>query len=102
MDMTDGFTLILSFLAGAGLGGLYFGGLWLTVQHLHRVRWQMAVLLGSFLGRSVVVAAGVYGVLAVAGPGWKPLALCLLGFVASRAVLIRRWGPGPAMTVPPG
>ena len=102
MDMIDGWTLILSFLAGGALGGFYFGGLWWTVQSLGRVRGRTAVLLASFLGRSAVAVAGLYGVSVAAGPGWEPLALCLLGFVASRAVLLRRWGPQTAVTASPG
>lgn len=77
-------------LAGALLGAVYFGGLWLTVRRLSRVRGPAPWLAASYLGRLVVAGAG-FGLL-VALSGLPAVASALVGFLAVRYALIRRWG----------
>ncbi len=82
--------LILVFLAGFGLGGFYFGGLWLTVRRLPTARQPALLLMASFLGRMVVVVAGF---LVVMQGQWQRAAIALAGFVLARLALIRVLSP---------
>jgi len=82
--------LVISVFAGSALGVFYFTGLWWTVRKLPLVRSPAILSLGSFLLRTAVVLAGFY--LAMGGQ-WERLAACLVGFLAARLVLVRRFGP---------
>lgn len=77
-------------LAGALLGALYFGGLWLTVRRVERVRRPALWLGASYLGRLALAAAG-FGLLVVLG-GLPAVASALAAFLAMRYGLIRRLG----------
>lgn len=93
MTVSELFPLALSLLAGAGIGIFYFGGLWLTVRRLPTAQHPALLTLGSFFGRS---AATLFGFYLVMDGRWERLITCLLGFVAMRIILVRRWGPAPA------
>jgi len=80
--------------AGALLGACYFGGLWWTVRRMPRSQTPLLLYFGSLLIRSVAVLALVYGVLVQYG--WHAVAVLLIGFVAARMLLIRRWGRAPS------
>lgn len=83
--MTNAAPLILSWIAGLGLGGLFFGGLWWTLQKALASR-RPAVWIGcSLLLRMGLVLPGIY--FASAGD-WRRLLLCLLGFVMARIGVI--------------
>ncbi len=82
--------LALSAAAGAVLGVVYFGGLWMTLRLLQQVRSPALLVFGSFLARSLVVVAGF---LVVAGPHWQRLVAILVGFLVARLILTRVWGP---------
>jgi F1F0 ATPase subunit 2 len=87
----DEFLPLMSALAaGIGLGIFYFGGLWLTVRQLPTARWPAFLSLFSFFGRLGVVLFGFYLVM---GSHWERLLVCLLGFVGTRSILVRFWGP---------
>lgn len=87
---------ILALLAGGGLSLLYFGGLWLTVQRaVDEASRPTLFLLGSFLGRTVLVLLGFYLVIVFMGDQWLLLVVCLLGFILGRTILVRRWRPRP-------
>lgn len=77
-------------LAGALLGAVYFGGLWLTVRRLSRMGRPAPWLVASYLGRLVVAGAG-FGLLIALG-GLPAVASALVGFLAVRFSVIRRWG----------
>ena len=85
-------------LVGAALGAVFFGGLWWTVRRgaasLAPARW----FVGSLILRTAIVLAGFYAV----GAG-QPLrlALCLLGFLLARALVLRSTRPRRAGVVPP-
>jgi F1F0 ATPase subunit 2 len=81
---------MISLMAGMGLGLVYFGGLWLTVQRLPAATRPALLTLSSFLGRLALCVLGFYG---VTEGDWGRLLLCLLGFLSSRTILLRRWGP---------
>jgi F1F0 ATPase subunit 2 len=78
--------LVLALLAGAALGGMFFGGLWWTVLRGAAsdkpARWFFA----SMLLRVGLTLAGFYG---VAGGQPDRLVLCLVGFVIARMVVMR-------------
>lgn len=84
-----------SVVAGSALGGVYFGGLWWTLQRLAGRRRRLLRVGGwlalSFMVRGALVAAA-FGLLAALG-GWWPPGLALLGFLSVRWALVRRWGP---------
>ncbi len=87
--------LLLAVLAGGILGLVYFGGLWLTVSAMQRVRSPALLFVGSFVLRMSLAVAGFW--LVMAGQ-WERAAACLAGFVAVRIVLTRRLGS--AIVVP--
>ena len=88
--MTDTLPLLLSLLAGVGLGLFYFGGLWLTTQRLHTARHPALLALGSFWARTGITLAALYLVM---DGRWERLALSMAGFVVARLVLVERWKP---------
>ena len=83
-------TLVLLLLAGAGMGVVYFGGLWLTVRALPASPHPVLVALVSLWGRTAVVVAGLTLLM---DRRWQNVIVCLAGFVAAR-VLLGRWIPG--------
>lgn len=87
--MTDILQLGLPFLAGCGLGVLYFGGLWLTVRGLTAGKSSGFLLAGSFLLRTALLLWAFH---AVMGGRWERLLACLLGFLVARRWLVSRYG----------
>ncbi len=79
--------------AGLGLGGVHYGGLWVTVRRLATARRPAALLLLSLALRLGGTAGGF---LLVAGGRWERLAACLAGFLAARALAVGRARPGRA------
>lgn len=75
-------------LAGAGLGLVVFGGLWLTVRRLPAVRHPGRWLLMSLVARFAVALAGFLWLVRSGGPV-AGLAGAL-GFVLARRAIIRR------------
>ena len=90
-------SLALALVAGAGLGALYFGGLWWTVRRAGSFRRPEFSLLVSVLARMSVALSGFY---LVAGDSWQRLLLCLLGFIVGRAAVswLVRQAMSPAAT----
>lgn len=88
--MTHSLLLLgIPFAVGIGLGLFYFGGLWMTIQRLPTTSWPAVLTFGSFWVRSAACGWGFYWVM---DGQWERLAACLLGFLGTRSVLIRRWG----------
>lgn len=85
--------LVIALIVGIGLGIFYFAGLWLTVQRLPYMRQPMLLAAVSFVGRTGVSLFGFY--LVMNGHGER-LIVCLLGFLISRGILVRRWRPDRA------
>jgi F1F0 ATPase subunit 2 len=82
----------LAMLAGAGLGAVFFGGLWCTVRWAAVSPAPLRWFLGSLVLRIATVLAGFY----VVGAGQPAaLALCLLGFVLARSITLRITRPSP-------
>ena len=77
--------------AGFGLGPVFFGGLWLTVRAQSKSRHPVLLAVGSFLGRTALVLAGL--TLAM-DRRWQKAVACLVGFALARLVLAK-WIPAP-------
>ena len=72
---------IVGSAAGLLMGGLYFGGLWFTVNRVAGARNPQLLLGISFLGRSALLLAAFYLLLL---PGWEAAAGGMFGFLAAR------------------
>ncbi|RZM82229.1 ATP synthase subunit I [Leptolyngbya iicbica] len=88
-------TLILAFLAGAGLGGFFFGSLWFTVRQLPTTGWPVRLMVGSYFGRMAIALLGFY--LIMQGD-WRRAIAGLVGFVTARFMLMRRLPLGRSRT----
>ena len=88
--MNETLTLALAWLAGGGLGAVFFGGLWWTVRKGVSSPRPALWFLGSGLLRMSIVLAGFYF---VSGGRWKRLVACLVGFVIARVVVTRLTRP---------
>jgi F1F0 ATPase subunit 2 len=86
MIMNDALTLLLSGSAGAGLGVIFFGGLWWTVRRGMTSPRPAVWFIGSLVLRMSVVMSGFYF---VGGGDWRRLAACLIGFVLARITVMR-------------
>ena len=88
--MTSSLALLLSGMAGAALGVVFFGGLWWTVRKAVTSGQPALWFFGSVLLRMAVALAGFYF---VSDGHWERLLACLLGFVIARFILMRLAGP---------
>jgi F1F0 ATPase subunit 2 len=86
MEMNDTLAGALAWIAGCGLGALFFGGLWWTVRKgvssTRPARW----FLGSLVIRMSTVLVGLYF---VSGGHLDRLLLCLLGIATARPIVTR-------------
>jgi F1F0 ATPase subunit 2 len=82
--MTDWIDLIMVFVAGIGLGTMFFVGLWLTVQKALKSSMPAVWVLGSFVFRIVLVMSAFYYI----GLGsWQKIVACVAGFFLARIVV---------------
>jgi F1F0 ATPase subunit 2 len=82
--MNETLTLALAWLAGGGLGAVFFGGLWWTVRKGVSASRPALWFLGSSLLRMAIALAGFW---AVSGGHWERLVACVVGFTMSRPVV---------------
>lgn len=87
--------LVMQCVAGAIIGVLYFGGLWLTLNKLTGTR-QWGLWLGvSFLVRATMAVAGFW----ILGAGdWRRLLALATGFTIVRFLSVKRIRPEPLQT----
>jgi F1F0 ATPase subunit 2 len=85
-EMNELLQIMMTLIAGMLLGALYFGSLWWTVRKGLSARQPALWFVTSLLLRTAVALAGFYF---VAGPDWKRLLFCLLGFIIARMIVIR-------------
>jgi len=88
--VSDVLFVAVALVVGGGLGLFYFGGLWLTLQRLPRLKHPAALALASFFGRTVIVVLVIF---LVARDSWQRIAACLVGFLAVRGLMIHRLRP---------
>src|SRR5271165_7316899 len=84
--MNDILALALAFFGGALLGTFFFGGLWWTVQKGVASERPALWFLGSLLLRTGVILAGFYS---VSQGHWTRLAVCVLGFLIARIIVVK-------------
>jgi F1F0 ATPase subunit 2 len=84
ITMHDAGALLQAAAAGVALGGVFFVGLWWTVQLLVSATNPAPWFLASLFSRMGVVLAGFYF---VGGGRWERLAACFLGFAAARVIV---------------
>jgi len=89
--MSEVAILITAFAAGIGLGTFYFGGLWLTVKRLPKVKRPALLSMCSFFGRLGIIIFGFYLIM---DGHWERIMVCMIGFLVMRGILVRHWGPG--------
>lgn len=77
--------ITLAFIAGIGLGALFFGGLWFTVKNALTSNYSAIWFLASSLVRTGLVLIGFYY---IARGSWQGLLICVLGFIATRFLVI--------------
>jgi|AACY02.16.fsa_nt_gi F1/F0 ATPase, Methanosarcina type, subunit 2 len=78
--------VLIALAAGAAMGGLFFGGLLVTVRRIPRARHPQRMVLGSFVLRTAVVLGGFAGLVAL---GWHGPCLALLSFIVTRVAVMR-------------
>lgn len=86
--MHDLLFLVLMFLCGAILGGLYFTGLWFTVRRIHNGKRPVFWLIFSMAVRMVLLLLVFYAILSYGN--WVHLLAVLAGFVVLRMYYTRR------------
>ncbi len=72
-------------VAGAALGSLYFGGLWLTVRRLPATRRPSTLGLASLAGRGGILLVGLSVLMEY---GWDNLLFSLAGVLLARSVIV--------------
>jgi F1F0 ATPase subunit 2 len=82
--MNETLSLILSLIAGGGLGAFFYAGLWWTVRRGLASPKPAFWFIGSLLLRTGVTLGGFY---IVSDGLWQRLLLCLLGFVIARPMV---------------
>jgi F1F0 ATPase subunit 2 len=90
--MSDIATLASALLVGALLGAFFFGGLWWTVRKGVTSERPALWFLGSLLLRTALILVGFY---LVSQGHWSRLAMCLLGFVIARVLVVKRLTRAP-------
>jgi F1F0 ATPase subunit 2 len=96
MNISHPVDLILAASVGFIAGGIFFYGLWITVQRIATAAHPGLLMLASFILRVAVVLGAVFAV----GRGHPDrIALCLAGFLVARWIVLhhtRRQALGPA------
>lgn len=104
MQPPDIMALLLSLIAGAGVGFIYFFGLWLTIKQLAQQKNPGLLMLTSLIARTALVMIVFYQIMQTVG--WQGLFSALTGLVMVRLVLSRRLAPDggnpPAGTITTG
>lgn len=87
--MSDVISVLPALLVGMLLGGIFFGGLWLTVRKGLTSSRPALWFLGSFVVRTGAVLAGF---LFVSNGSLEKILACLAGFLIARIVVRRLSG----------
>ena len=95
--MLDSLHVLDALFLGMGLGVIYFGGLWLTVQRLLSSRWPALMTLGSYYARASIALVGFYLVM---DGRLDRLLVSMAGFLLIRIFCVRMLSPAGAN--PPG
>lgn len=77
---------LVGFIAGIVLGGIFFGGLYLTVTRLERSGNPAVLMIISLIVRMAVLLSGIYY---LSQGDWRRIVGTLAGVMVSRFILIR-------------
>jgi len=86
--MHDMLSLFLMFAVGMILGGLYFSGLWFTVQRIQLEKHPAVWIIASMVLRMVLLLIAFYFVLSYGS--WVHLLAVLGGFIVLRMISTRK------------
>ncbi len=84
MEMNEVLSLLPALLAGIILGGIFFGGLLITVRMGLSSKRPTLIFLVSMILRMAIVIMGFYY---VGGDSWQKILVCLGGFLIARIVI---------------
>lgn len=79
--------LFVVFAGGVALGGVFFGGLWLTIRFMPKTPAGSLLVILSFIARTAVVLLGMFY---LAGRDWWAVLVCVAGFLVARRVILRK------------
>ena len=82
-------TVMLSFLTGIAIGGIYFAGLWETVRRLPDAPMPFRTVASSLAVRMTLALGGFY---LVSQGQWERMAAAMAGFLLMRGILLRTVG----------
>ena len=84
--MNETIGLIFAGLGGVGVGAVFFGGLWWTVNVSVHSQRPALWMFGSLIVRVGLALAAFY---LLGGAHWQRLLACLLGFFVARVIVMR-------------
>lgn len=84
--------LLWVFASGLGIGLFFFGGLWLTVRRISRVKHPALLSLSSFIIRTALSLVLFH---TISGSHWERLLALLCGFLLMRFALVHLIRPTP-------
>lgn len=76
--------LALALITGLLLGGVFFGGLWVTVNRGMKSAQPALWFFGSLILRTTLTIGGFF---LVCGNDWARWLICLLGFTLARFIV---------------
>jgi F1F0 ATPase subunit 2 len=82
--------LIVSFVIGGALGIVFFGGLWLTVHRIPTTQKPSALIIFSFIIRSMLVMLGFVVLFSWAG---QYALVSFIGLFMVRYYMIKKYQP---------
>lgn len=85
--MNSALSLLAPFAVGLVVGLAFFGGLWLTVRRLDRMKNPGPVI---FLSSILRIALAMAAILWVSRDGLPAIGSCLAGFLLARFFLIKK------------
>ncbi len=88
--MNDFLLYLGAFAAGAGVGGLFFWGLWVSLRVAGKRDGKAVILIGSFLLRAAIVVGVMILTLRLSNA--YGLIAFMVGFLASRFVMTHTLG----------
>jgi F1F0 ATPase subunit 2 len=89
-------SILVALLAGIALGGFYFGSLWWVVRRVAMAKCSKWWLAAGFVARAAITLAGFFLVM---NGRWERAALCMVGFLLARSLVLRQLRPPrPALT----
>lgn len=77
----------MAIIAGIVLGVFFFGGLYLSVQYLGKVKYPSVLMMASLIIRMAVLVGGLY---LIRGDSYLNIPLALMGILLVRIIMTRQ------------